>query len=243
MLIEHDTKPAVLVRSSQKQCVLGPAPPNKVHLGAVTRENCATCVSAGPGGDTGGQGTYLTLRRLQLWLAEPLRRMRLLAALVDAADGCIGGDLAGRVWAASKVGDPVARAYATRLLQQVGILDAYLLRCCSAGYCTTVSPSQHQTGPAALAVTCVLVSLAAYNAVLCALQVCVPLFDMIRHWVFDGQLEDPACEFFIVSHTQSVGGSSAGGGGGQQQPSGERDLWRDAYRLEPAKLPPFITQV
>lgn len=66
-----------------------------------------------------GQGTYLTLRRLQLWLAEPLRRMRLLAALVDAAEGCIGGDLAGRVWAASKVGDPVARAYATRLLQQV----------------------------------------------------------------------------------------------------------------------------
>jgi gamma-tubulin complex component 3 len=79
------------------------------------------CLSTGPGGDTGGQGTYLTLRRLQLWLAEPLRRMRLLAALVDAADGCIGGDLAGRVWAASKVGDPVARAYATRLLQQVGM--------------------------------------------------------------------------------------------------------------------------
>lgn len=45
--------------------------------------------------------------------------MRLLAALVDAADGCVGGDLAGRVWAASKVGDPAARAYATRLLQQV----------------------------------------------------------------------------------------------------------------------------
>lgn len=64
-------------------------------------------------------GTYLTLRRLQLWLAEPLRRMRLLAALVDAADGCVGGDLAGRVWAASKVGDPAARVYATRLLQQV----------------------------------------------------------------------------------------------------------------------------
>jgi hypothetical protein len=66
-----------------------------------------------------GQGTYLTLRRLQLWLAEPLRRMRLLAALVDAAGSMEGGYLAGRVWAASKVGDPVARAYATRMLQQV----------------------------------------------------------------------------------------------------------------------------
>lgn len=101
-------------------------------------------MSAGPGGDTAGQGTYLTLRRLQLWLAEPLRRMRLLAALVDAADGCIGGDLAGRVWAASKVGDPVARAYATRLLQQVGHTETS----CAAGV-SPVVPRQHQTGPSA----------------------------------------------------------------------------------------------
>lgn len=143
--------------------MLGPAPAKKVHLGAVPKEGeNITCVSAGPGGDTAGQGTYLTLRRLQLWLAEPLRRMRLLAALVDAADGCIGGDLAGRVWAASKVGDPVARAYATRLLQQVGTLkpaarQACLLRCCSAGYCTTVLPRQQQTGPAALVTTNVCV--------------------------------------------------------------------------------------
>jgi hypothetical protein len=90
------------------------------HLSAYVLHVChALCFVAGPDGDVGGQGTYLTLRRLQLWLAEPLRRMRLLAALVDAADGCIGGDLAGRVWAASKVGDPFIRAYATRLLQQV----------------------------------------------------------------------------------------------------------------------------
>jgi hypothetical protein len=66
---------------------------------------------------------------------------------------------------------------------------------------------------------------------------------MIRRWVFDGQLEDPACEFFIVPNTHASGSS-----GGQQQQSGssgdvERDLWRDAYRLELAKLPPFITQV
>lgn len=73
------------------------------------------------------------------------------------------------------------------------------------------------------------------------LQVCVPLFDMIRRWVFDGQLEDPACEFFIEPNTRASGSS------GQQQSGGsgdvERDLWRDAYRLELAKLPPFITQV
>lgn len=69
-------------------------------------------------------------------------------------------------------------------------------------------------------------------------QVCVPLFDMIRHWVFDGQLEDPACEFFIVPNSSSDSQQQLPGSN-----SGERDLWRDAYKLEPAKLPPFITQV
>ncbi|KAF8068410.1 GCP3 [Scenedesmus sp. PABB004] len=115
---------------------------------------------------------YLSLRRLQLWLAEPLRRMRLLAALVDGCRGRLGGDLAGAVWAASKVGDPLAASYATRILHQM----------------------------------------------------CVPLFDMIRAWVFEGRLDDPACEFFVVP--------GGGGGGG--------DAWRDAVRLEPAKLPPFV---
>lgn len=57
------------------------------------------------------------------------------------------------------------------------------------------------------------------------LQMCVPLFDMIRRWVFEGVLDDPAYELFIVPSSGS--GSS-------------RDLWRDAYRLELAKLPPFI---
>lgn len=157
--------------------------------------------AAGAGGG-GAQGTYLTLRRLQLWLAEPLRRMRLLAALVDATNGMVGGQLAGRVWGASKVGDPLARGYATRILQQV----------------------------------------------------CVPLFDMIRHWVFDGLLQDPGCEFFIVPNSSSTAGSSNSSSNQiprrQQQgavtssssSSVERDLWRDAYKLELAKLPPFITQ-
>ena len=58
------------------------------------------------------------------------------------------------------------------------------------------------------------------------LQMCVPLFDMIRCWVFEGVLEDPACEFFIVPSSTNT--------------SKNRDLWRDAYRIEPAKLPPFI---
>lgn len=59
------------------------------------------------------------------------------------------------------------------------------------------------------------------------LQICVPLFDMIRRWVFEGVLEDAACEFFVVPSTTSSGSRG--------------DLWRHAYKLEPAKLPPFIS--
>jgi len=82
----------------------------------------------------------------------------------------------------------------------------------------------------------------------------VPLFDMIRHWVFDGLLQDPGCEFFIVPNSSSTAGSSNSSSNQiprrQQQgavtssssSSVERDLWRDAYKLELAKLPPFITQ-
>lgn len=76
---------------------------------------------ASAGGDlSSDSGPYLSLRRLQLWLAEPLRRMRLLAALVDGCEGRVGGDLAGGVWSASKVGDPLASSYAARILHQVG---------------------------------------------------------------------------------------------------------------------------
>jgi hypothetical protein len=74
--------------------------------------------TAGDGPDAAA-GPYLSLPRLQLWLDEPLRRMRLLAALVDSCRGSGGGLLAGGVWAATNVGDPLARSYAVRILHQV----------------------------------------------------------------------------------------------------------------------------
>lgn len=64
------------------------------------------------------------------------------------------------------------------------------------------------------------------DSMLVVLQMSVPLFDMIRRWVFEGVLDDAACEFFVVPSSSGVG---------------SRDLWREAYRLEPAKLPPFIS--
>ena len=44
--------------------------------------------------------------------------MRLLAALGDSTEHQEGGVLAGAVWAHAETGDPLSRAYVTRLLNQ-----------------------------------------------------------------------------------------------------------------------------
>ncbi|GIL59524.1 hypothetical protein Vafri_14280 [Volvox africanus] len=80
----------------------------------------------------GGNGQFLTLRRLVCWLSEPLRRMRLLAAIGDAAEGLEGGALAGAVYEFSRHGDPFVAANAAKLLQQVcvplhGIIRRWVL--------------------------------------------------------------------------------------------------------------------
>ena len=65
--------------------------------------------------DSSGE-TYLTLRRLSVWLAEPTRRLRLLAVLVDASRFNKGGALLGVLHAHAKHGDPALCATVARLL-------------------------------------------------------------------------------------------------------------------------------
>mmetsp|Transcript_8944 Transcript_8944/g.19114 ORF Transcript_8944/g.19114 Transcript_8944/m.19114 type:complete len:880 (+) Transcript_8944:124-2763(+) len=135
-----------------------------------------------PGGDAEPTGPYLTLRRLNVWLGEPLRRMRLLAQLVDGTDGLTGGALAGAVYELSRNGDPFISAYVSRIL----------------------------------------------NAV------CVPLFGMIRKWVFEGVLEDPHGEFFV----QAVAHPRINAAVAKEQYG---DLWRHGYVINEANLPPFLS--
>ena len=70
----------------------------------------------------------------------------------------------------------------------------------------------------------------------------MPLFDQIRRWVFEGRLVDPHLEFFVVQTAALAapdGGAAGGGGGGG---GAWRDPWRELYRIEAAKLPPFINR-
>jgi hypothetical protein len=74
-----------------------------------------------------------------------------------------------------------------------------------------------------------------------AWQVCLPFFDMIRRWVFEGLLEDPHQEFFItrtalvevcsssgakVAGAPGEGGGSRGGGGWVRAGGGDQSACR-----------------
>jgi len=71
----------------------------------------ATNADGGRGGDR-----YLTLRRLFVWLAEPLKTMRTLAILVDATHGTRGGGMLAVMQKLSRHGDPSSTALVRRVL-------------------------------------------------------------------------------------------------------------------------------
>ena len=56
------------------------------------------------------------------------------------------------------------------------------------------------------------------------LRVCSPLFEMVRSWVLEGELDDLYKEFFIVS-----------------QPVKAESLWQEGYKIESSMLPSFIS--
>ena len=65
-----------------------------------------------------------------------------------------------------------------------------------------------------------------------------PFYDMLRHWIYDGELSDPYHEFFVIEQ--------------EEQTSGERDVdprrppatsvWEDKYKLDDSTVPSIITE-
>ncbi|KAJ1396056.1 Gamma-tubulin complex component protein [Sesbania bispinosa] len=122
--------------------------------------------------ESASSGNYLSLRRLAVWLAEPMVKMRLMGDLVDRCRVLRGGAMAGAIHLHAQHGDPLVHEFMRRLLQRV----------------------------------------------------CSPLFEMVRRWVLEGELEDIFAEFFIVG-----------------QPVKAESLWREGYRLHDTMLPSFIS--
>ncbi|KAL3533961.1 hypothetical protein ACH5RR_007482 [Cinchona calisaya] len=122
--------------------------------------------------ENASSGNYLSWRRLSVWFAEPMVKMRLMAVLVDSCKALKGGAMAGAIHMHAQHGDPLVNDFMKRLLRQV----------------------------------------------------CSPLFEMVRSWVLEGELEDMFAEFFVLS-----------------QPVKAESLWREGYRLHSAMLPSFIS--
>jgi len=131
---------------------------------------------------TGG----LTLRRLSVWVEEPLQRLRLIATLCDSLAYVRGGALASVLFAHSQQGDPLARGLVHRILGRV----------------------------------------------------CVPLFEMLRRWLLEGELVDACGEFFVAAVKGGGGGEGGGGGGGQG--GSDESLWHHRYALRPGMIPRFL---
>ncbi|XP_031256517.1 gamma-tubulin complex component 3 [Pistacia vera] len=123
--------------------------------------------------ESANAGNYLSLRRLSVWFAEPMVKMRLMAVLVDKCRVLRGGAMAGAIHLHAQHGDVLVHEFMTRLLKRV----------------------------------------------------CSPLFEMVRSWVLEGELEDIFAEFFVVG-----------------QPVKAESLWREGYRLHSGMLPSFISQ-
>ncbi|KAL3160087.1 hypothetical protein ABBQ32_010867 [Trebouxia sp. C0010 RCD-2024] len=75
-----------------------------------------------PGSLSSGQsapGGYLTLRRLVVWLAEPLVRIRGLAGIADATAHLQGGELVNAVYALAQHGDALVQHFVSRVMEQM----------------------------------------------------------------------------------------------------------------------------
>lgn len=123
--------------------------------------------------ETATSGNYLSLRRLSVWFAEPMVKMRLMAVLVDTCKVLRGGAMVGAIHMHAQHGDPLVHEFMRRLLHRVSS----------------------------------------------------PLFEMVRSWVLEGELEDIFAEFFVLG-----------------QPVKAECLWREGYSLHDGMLPSFISQ-
>lgn len=188
--------------------------------------------------------SQFTLRRMWVWVQDPLQRLSLLGVLVDAARGAKGGCLASVIGAHLHHGDPFVVGLMKRVMRKVGWravrccvrrwavrLACSALHCnamyrtwlCSGSMCEHGSDCESNTMPLLLFLCVRLVHCTALHCPY-APQTCVPLFEMIHRWVCNGVLADPYSEFFIQSHA----GVSA-----------ER-MWSERFSLRRNMLPAFL---
>lgn len=62
-----------------------------------------------------------------------------------------------------------------------------------------------------------------------------PFFDILRHWIYDGELLDPYLEFFVREQTHGENDAN-------KAKSGGNSVWEDKYEIDKDMIPSIITQ-
>lgn len=62
-----------------------------------------------------------------------------------------------------------------------------------------------------------------------------PFYDMLRHWIYDGELTDPYLEFFVIEQNPSM----PDGNGAKV---GASSVWEDKYTIHSPQVPAIITE-
>ncbi|SPN97285.1 related to GCP3 (gamma-tubulin complex) [Cephalotrichum gorgonifer] len=62
-----------------------------------------------------------------------------------------------------------------------------------------------------------------------------PFYDILRHWIYDGELVDPYLEFFVREQTPGDGDSN-------KAKSGGNSVWEDKYEIDKDMIPSITTQ-
>ena len=65
-----------------------------------------------------------------------------------------------------------------------------------------------------------------------------PFYDMLRQWIYDGELADPFGEFFVSERSQEEIDEANGAEG----KGGATSVWEDKYKLNERMIPTIITE-
>ncbi|PQE28311.1 Spc97 Spc98 family protein [Rutstroemia sp. NJR-2017a WRK4] len=65
-----------------------------------------------------------------------------------------------------------------------------------------------------------------------------PFYDMLRHWIYDGELSDPYHEFFVSEQDPNAVQENQDG----RNRGGASSVWEDKYKLNEDMVPSIITQ-
>ncbi|KAI9328032.1 Spc98 family-domain-containing protein [Zopfochytrium polystomum] len=141
-------------------------------------DNDGTRAETGSGGDGTMAPKFfekgLSLKRLSVWIMEPLLCLRFISVLIDACRDLKGGALISGVHCYAEYGDSKIQQFTDQLL----------------------------------------------------CDVTVPFYNTLRKWIFEGELEDPFGEFFVVADAS---------------PS-EDNIWRSQYSIQYDMVPTFMTK-